>query len=79
MYTKTTKPMSKRSTEYQEERLRRVAVRKMKRKNARQVKYYRYGRGDRTCPNCGGQMHWCSGCQQWSRSCCVEYGTCYCS
>lgn len=71
--------MSKRTTEYQTERLRRVAVRKMKRKAAKQTKYWRYGRGDKECPDCGGQMHWCSTCQVWSRSCCVEYGTCQCS
>lgn len=71
--------MSKRSVEYQQERLRRVDIRKMKRKDARQTKYWRYGRGDNTCPDCGGQMHWCSCCQVWSKSCCHEYGTCMCS
>jgi len=71
--------MSKRSTEYQQERLRRIKIRKAERKIKRQVKYYRYGRGDNTCPDCGGQMHWCSGCEMWSKVCCNEYGTCQCS
>lgn len=71
--------MSKRSTAYQEERLRRVYLRKEKRKQARQTKYWDYGRGDSTCPYCGEQMSWCSSCQVWSSSCCVDWGTCQCS
>lgn len=71
--------MSKRSAEYQAERLKRIAIRKEKRKANRRLKYHRYGRGDNTCPVCGGQMTWCSTCQVWSRTCCVEYGTCMCS
>lgn len=31
------------------------------------------------CRYCDGYMTWCSVCQQWSRTCCVEYGTCECS
>ena len=34
-------------------------------------------------PLCGlcrsGRMTWCSMCQQWTSTCCVEYGTCQCS
>lgn len=71
--------MSKRSVEYQEERLRRVAIRKQKRKEKRHDKYNRYGRGDNTCPRCGGQMTWCSVCKVWSKTCCIDYGTCMCS
>ena len=75
----TTTAMSKRTVEYQTERLRRAYLRKETRKQARQTKYWRYGRGDGTCPDCGGQMSWCSCCQVWSKSCCVDYGTCQCS
>lgn len=32
-----------------------------------------------TCPDCGGQMEWCEGCQMYSKTCCEEYGTCMCS
>ena len=71
--------MSKRTVPYQEERLRRTAKRKEARKSARQTKYWYYGRGDSTCPMCGGTMHWCSICQVWSSSCCCDYGTCECS
>ena len=72
--------MSKRTAEYQAERIRRANVRKEKRKAARQTKYWRYGRqSEGKCPRCGGQMSWCSCCQCWSSSCCVEYGTCECS
>jgi hypothetical protein len=28
---------------------------------------------------CGGYTTWCSHCRVWSRTCCVEYGTCQCS
>lgn len=28
---------------------------------------------------CGGSMTWCSVCQQWTHTCCVDYGTCMCS
>jgi hypothetical protein len=42
-------------------------------------KYWVFGQGDSTCPDCGGQMHWCSTCQMWSKSCCVDWGTCQCS
>jgi cytochrome c-type biogenesis protein CcmH/NrfF len=31
------------------------------------------------CPDCGGQMIWCSNCQIYTQICCVEYGTCMCS
>ena len=31
------------------------------------------------CPDCGGLMEWCSCCETWNQSCCVEYGTCMCS
>ena len=36
--------------------------------------------GDTTeCPDCGGQMEWCEGCQMYTQLCCEEYGTCMCS
>ena len=36
--------------------------------------------GDTTeCPDCGGQMEWCDGCQMYTQLCCEEYGTCMCS
>ena len=28
---------------------------------------------------CGGYPTWCAQCRAWSRTCCVEYGTCQCS
>jgi hypothetical protein len=28
---------------------------------------------------CGGTMHWCSICEMYSMSCCIDYGTCMCS
>lgn len=28
---------------------------------------------------CGGVMDWCSCCNMWSNSCCIDYGTCMCS
>lgn len=28
---------------------------------------------------CGGLMTWCSICNCWSHTCCVDYGTCMCS
>lgn len=31
------------------------------------------------CENCGGTKKWCPVCRVWSRTCCVEYGTCQCS
>jgi len=31
------------------------------------------------CPECGGIMSWCSCCNCWTRTCCVDYGTCECS
>jgi hypothetical protein len=71
--------MSKRTPEYQAERLRRTAIRKQKRKDNRRTKYYMYGHGDNTCNLCGGQMTWCSCCQVWSSTCCCDYGTCECS
>jgi len=69
--------MSKRSVAYQEERLRRVSIRKAKRKENRKNRHYRYGK--KVCLICGGYMTWCSGCEIWSRTCCEEYGTCECS
>ena len=72
--------MSKRTEEYQAERLRRASLRKEKRKSARQSKYFRYGRpSESECPRCGGQMTWCNCCQMWSMGCCCEYGSCECS
>ena len=34
---------------------------------------------DGICPLCGGEMDWCDICQQYSSTCCEEYGTCECS
>lgn len=31
------------------------------------------------CPDCEGQMKWCTGCNMWTKTCCEEYGTCECS
>jgi len=31
------------------------------------------------CPDCGGQMLWCSCCEVYTQTCCVDYGTCMCS
>jgi len=71
--------MSKRTPEYQKERLKRINIRKQKRKEKKREKHWLYGHGDATCPDCGGKMTWCSSCQCWTRTCCVEYGTCQCS
>jgi DnaJ-class molecular chaperone len=35
--------------------------------------------GESKCSNCGGEMDWCYTCDQWTSTCCVEYGTCMCS
>lgn len=65
---------------YKEERQRRTYKRKEARIKARKDKLWNYGRpSESTCPNCGGTMSWCSCCQMWTRTCCVEYGTCQCS
>lgn len=62
--------------EYQAEKLRRTVIRKAARRALRKVnKRYRHAE----CPDCGGQMSWCSCCEQWSQYCCQEYGTCQCS
>lgn len=31
------------------------------------------------CHLCGGKMTWCESCQQWSSTCCEDFGTCQCS
>ena len=31
------------------------------------------------CDSCGGQMVWCSFCKVFTKTCCVDYGTCLCS
>lgn len=31
------------------------------------------------CPDCGGIMHWCTICREWTKICCYDYGTCECS
>lgn len=65
---------------YNAERLRRIHIRKDKRKENRAEHRRIYGRGTaESCESCGGFMSWCSCCQQWSRTCCEEYGTCMCS
>jgi hypothetical protein len=69
--------MSKRTTEYQEERLRRIKIRKAERRIKRKDKKYCYGK--KVCPECGDYMTWCTSCEVWSRTCCEEYGTCKCS
>lgn len=28
---------------------------------------------------CGGEMTWCGVCNQWTHTCCIDYGTCACS
>lgn len=33
----------------------------------------------KTCEDCGGLMTWCSCCLVYTKTCCVEYGTCMCS
>jgi hypothetical protein len=32
-----------------------------------------------TCRDCGGQSPWCSLCNCYTRTCCVDWGTCMCS
>lgn len=31
------------------------------------------------CEDCGGEKKWCPVCYCWTKTCCVEYGTCQCS
>ncbi len=31
------------------------------------------------CDECGGNMPWCSSCETYTRTCCVDWGTCMCS
>ena len=31
------------------------------------------------CEDCGGEKKWCPVCSRWTKTCCVEYGTCQCS
>ena len=31
------------------------------------------------CPDCGGQIEWCTSCNMWTQTCCETYGTCACS
>lgn len=33
----------------------------------------------RRCNSCGGWEQWCSICQCYTQTCCVDYGTCMCS
>ena len=61
---------------YKAERYRRAFERKTKRKVN---KKYRFNRRHKECPDCGGLMRWCSGCEMWTKTCCVDYGTCMCS
>lgn len=61
---------------YKAERFRRILERKIKRKVN---KKYRFNRRYKTCPDCGNLMQWCSGCGVWTKTCCVDYGTCMCS
>jgi hypothetical protein len=32
-----------------------------------------------TCPDCGGMMPWCSCCNMYTQTCCIDWGTCACS
>jgi hypothetical protein len=67
-----------RTAEYIAEGLRRAKLRKDMRKKNRKEKLRLFGRrSESTCPDCGGVMVWC--CQQWSKICCTDYGTCPCS
>ena len=59
-------------------RLERSYLRKENRKEKRQKKYLRYGRGSSKCVSCGNAMTWCSCCEMWSSTCCEDYGTCQC-
>lgn len=34
---------------------------------------------DSRCEDCGGEMLWCDCCNMWTKTCCIEYGTCMCS
>ena len=52
-------------------RLRRIIRNKQHRRNVQ-------NRG-MPCDRCGNRMSWCSICEEWSRTCCEEYGTCQCS
>lgn len=31
------------------------------------------------CDDCDGEMMWCTCCEVYTKTCCVDYGTCYCS
>ena len=34
---------------------------------------------DMRCGSCEGYMLWCSCCEVYTQTCCVDYGTCMCS
>lgn len=59
----------------QEFKIRRAANRRDKNKarNNRVKSRWRY------CDSCGGREQWCSCCKVWTKTCCVDYGTCMCS
>jgi hypothetical protein len=66
--------MNKRETKHQYKLLR-AAIRRKKSKARNNRPRARF----RRCDSCGGREQWCSCCQMWTKTCCVDYGTCMCS
>jgi hypothetical protein len=83
IYPYNDKMMAKDKTkeaEYKAEGLRRAYIRLNKRTREWRLRGQRGGgniRNGKKCPDCGGTMIWC--CEQWSKICCHDYGTCPCS
>lgn len=55
-------------------------VRRNARAAAHQSKRKSGWQGDRiSCDSCGGEQSWCSCCETYTKTCCVDWGTCMCS
>ena len=62
---------------YQERLNERIKNRKTKK--AERNRRYGVGKRNAVCERCGNMMSWCSICEEWTSTCCIEYGTCLCS
>ena len=66
-------------TKEQKEEKRQAKWRKRYNKRKRNFELKRLRPRYQRCPSCGGQMSWCSSCEQWTKVCCHDWGTCMCS
>ena len=74
------KPFADKKAIRKQRKLERVQRRKARKgENNRNNYHQRRDRNAPSCEQCGGQMSWCSCCEMYSRNCCVDYGTCWCS